>query len=244
MNFAIIAAGEGSRLVADGVESPKPLVELQGVSLIDRLIGIFIRNGASSINIIVNEENKRTISHLNTIKLAVPLRVVVKTTPGSMYSLRELKPFLGNEPFCLSTVDTVFREEEFSDYITAFRTIAQLDGLMAVTNFEDDEKPLYVKVNNNRKILGFYNEKEEENLSGCQFFVSGGIYCLKQAIWPVLEETMATGSMRMRDFQCRMVAAGLNLATFPFSKIVDIDRAADIPIAEQLIIKGKGWVNN
>ena len=238
MNFAIIAAGEGSRLLADGIESPKPLVKLQGVSLIDRLTGIFVRNGASSINVIVNEENKLTLNHLNNMKLAVPLRVLVKTTPGSMYSLRELKPFLGNEPFCLSTVDTVFREEEFTAYITAFRNAAQLDGLMAVTNFEDDEKPLYVKVNNDRKIIGFYNKKEEEETTSLahQFFVSGGIYCLKPTIWSVLEETMATGSMRMRDFQGRMVAAGLNLAAFPFSKIVDIDRAADIPIAEQLII--------
>ena len=155
-----------------------------------------------------------------------------------MYSLRELKPFLGDEPFCLSTVDTVFREEEFSAYITAFRTTPQLDGLMAVTNFEDDEKPLYVKVNKDKRIVEFYNEKKEEEakLSEYQFFVSGGIYCLKSPIWPVLEETMATGSMRMRDFQGRMVAAGLNLAAFPFSKIVDIDRAADIPIAEQLIM--------
>ena len=56
MKFAIIAAGEGSRLANEGVAKPKPLVELQGVPIIERLIRIFERNGASSINIIVNEE--------------------------------------------------------------------------------------------------------------------------------------------------------------------------------------------
>jgi len=238
MNFAIIAAGEGSRLLADGIESPKPLVKLQGVSLIDRLTAIFVRNGAVSISIIVNEENKLTISRLKDMKLPIPLNVVIKTTPGSMYSLLELKPFLGNEPFCLSTIDTVFREEEFTAYITAFRAAPQLDGLMAVTNFEDDESPLYVKVNIEQKILGFYNKKEEANTAPTdQLLVSGGIYCLKPSIWTVLEETMKTGSMRMRDFQRRMIRDGLNLAAFPFSKIIDIDHAADIPIAEQLIIE-------
>ena len=56
MKFAIIAAGEGSRLANEGVAKPKPLVELQGVPIIERLIRIFARNGASSINIIVNEQ--------------------------------------------------------------------------------------------------------------------------------------------------------------------------------------------
>jgi len=240
MNFAIIAAGEGSRLLADGIESPKPLVKLRGVSLIDRLMNIFIRNGATAISIIVNEENQQTIRHLNTMKLAVPLNVVIKSTLGSMHSLRELKPFLGNDPFCLSTVDSVFREEEFAAYITAFRANPQLDGLMAVTNFEDDEKPLYVKVNSNMQIIGFYNKKEEvdmENTAAAeyQFFVSGGIYCLRSTIWPVLEETMRLGSTRMREFQRRMITSGLNINAFSFSKIVDIDHAADIAIAEELI---------
>ncbi|MDE6682257.1 MAG: NTP transferase domain-containing protein, partial [Muribaculaceae bacterium] len=46
MNFGIIAAGEGSRLVEEGVAYPKPLVPLNGKPMIGRLIDIFIRNGA------------------------------------------------------------------------------------------------------------------------------------------------------------------------------------------------------
>lgn len=36
MKFAIIAAGEGSRLAAEGITLPKPLVEVGGEPLIDR----------------------------------------------------------------------------------------------------------------------------------------------------------------------------------------------------------------
>ena len=46
MKFAIISAGEGSRLSQEGVALPKPLVQLNGVAMIDRLIQIFVRNGA------------------------------------------------------------------------------------------------------------------------------------------------------------------------------------------------------
>ena len=59
MDYAIIAAGEGSRLAQEGVKWPKPLVRLNGVALIDRLIDVFLKNNATSISIIVNEETRR-----------------------------------------------------------------------------------------------------------------------------------------------------------------------------------------
>ena len=53
MKFAIIAAGEGSRLAQEGIQQPKPLVPLNGMAMIDRLIDIFMRNDATSIAIII-----------------------------------------------------------------------------------------------------------------------------------------------------------------------------------------------
>ena len=41
MRYAIIAAGEGSRLHQEGIAVPKPLVTVAGEMLIDRLIRIF-----------------------------------------------------------------------------------------------------------------------------------------------------------------------------------------------------------
>ena len=52
MKFAIISAGEGSRLSQEGVALPKPLVQLNGVAMIDRLIQIFVRNGADKVVVI------------------------------------------------------------------------------------------------------------------------------------------------------------------------------------------------
>ncbi len=42
MKYAIIAAGEGSRLSQEGVQLPKPLVKVGGEHLVDRLIRIFM----------------------------------------------------------------------------------------------------------------------------------------------------------------------------------------------------------
>ena len=49
MNYAIIAAGEGSRLAQEGVKWSKPLVRLNDTALIDRLIQIFLNNKATAI---------------------------------------------------------------------------------------------------------------------------------------------------------------------------------------------------
>ena len=54
MHYAIIAAGEGSRLAQEGIALPKPLVRLCGEPMIERLINIFLRCNAQSISIIVN----------------------------------------------------------------------------------------------------------------------------------------------------------------------------------------------
>ena len=74
MDYAIIAAGEGSRLVEEGVTTPKPLVRLLGEPMIDRLMGLFLRHGATSISVIVNEEMADVQRHMEQLALPVPLR--------------------------------------------------------------------------------------------------------------------------------------------------------------------------
>ena len=231
MNFAIISAGEGARLISDGIDTPKPLITINGIPLIDRLIDIFVRNGASSVSVIVNSENYRTIAHLQAIQLNIPFNMVIKSTPGSMYSLYELKPFLHDAPFCVTTVDTVFRESEFAACLNEFRQNHHIDGLMGATDFVDDEKPLFLNVDNDLRIIDFCDERPPEGK-----YVSGGIYCLKPAAWRVLDATMQSGLKRMRDFQRQLVKQGLKLKAFPFSKIVDIDRVEDIAVAEKLVV--------
>ena len=112
MKYAIIAAGEGSRLAAEGIELPKPLVEVGGKALIDRLIGIFMDNGAEEIVVICNDMTTLVPRHLIDIQRdglkgrPIPLRFVVKSTPSSMHSFHEISKYLsaGNSLSCNSTV--------------------------------------------------------------------------------------------------------------------------------------------
>ena len=278
MKFAILAAGEGSRLAEEGISQPKPLVPLLGEPMIDRLVRIFHTCGAESITIITNNLTPLTQEHLRQLQAADPcLRLIVKTTPSSMHSFYELMPLLGQGPFCLTTVDTIFREEEFRTYIHTFtesvspsaRAAASsapassfpasgsvlggspaetqpasspLDGLMAVTDFVDDEKPLWVSTAPDLRITGFHDSQEQfaqsaagtDGISECRF-ISGGIYCLTDTAFPTLRRCIESGQSRMRNFQRALVTDGLRLKACPFTKILDVDHAEDIRKAEEFL---------
>ncbi len=229
MNYAIIAAGEGSRLAQEGVTLPKPLVKLNGVAMIQRLIDIFAKNDAESISIIVNEEMTQVQEYVKQLKLDVPLNIVVKSTPSSMHSFFELRHFLSKGKFCLTTVDTIFKEEDFTRYIQAFIADKDADGMMAVTDFIDDEKPLYVDVNDNMRIVEFLDQSDS-----CKY-ISGGIYGLSSKAIDTLESCLSTGQSRMRNFQRQLIADGLFIKAYPLPKIVDVDHAEDIAKAEAFL---------
>lgn len=231
MKFAIISAGEGSRLAQEGVQLPKPLVQLNGMAMIDRLIHIFAKNGAEQVVVIINNEVAQTKEHLALLKKVseVPLEVIVKTTPSSMHSFYELSTYLKDDKFCLTTVDTIFREEEFSRFIEAFKA-SDKDGLMAVTDYIDDEKPLYISTDEELNITGFHDARTPD----CRY-ISGGIYCLTPKSIDTLQRCMENGMSRMRNFQRQLVADGLHLGAYPFSKILDVDHASDIEKAEAFL---------
>ena len=229
MRFAIIAAGEGSRLASEGVKAPKPLIEIQGVPLIERLVRIFARQGADSINISVNEQQPETLAHIRELQKLFPINVVVKSTPSSMHSLHALSHLLRGDKFCLTTVDTLFREEEFAEYIKYFKE-SDGDGIMAVTDYIDDEKPLYVDTDSQLDITAFCDKPTENSR-----YISGGIYGLTPKALDILDECMAEGIERMRNFQRRLVGSGMRLKAYPFTKIIDIDHAEDIEKAERFI---------
>ena len=230
MDYAIIAAGEGSRLAQEGIKWPKPLVKLNGIALIDRLIDVFLRNNASSINIIVNEQMTEVQDHLKALQLPVPFHLLIKSTPSSMHSFYELSQIWQGEEICLTTVDTIFREEEFSGYIQAFRQEKTLDGLMAVTDYIDDEKPLYVQTNEQLDIVNFLDRSNGD----CRY-ISGGIYCLRKPAIGVVKKAIDEGMSRMRNYQRQLIAEGLRLKAYPFSKIIDVDHAEDIVKAEAFV---------
>ncbi len=231
MNYAIIAAGEGSRLAQEGVSLPKPLVHLNGTPMIKRLIDIMMQCNPESLSIIVNEQMTEVREYIEGLTLPVPLHLVVKSTPSSMHSFWEVsRAFPATGKFVLTTVDTIFREDEFRDYVEAFEASDDADGYMAVTSFIDDEKPLYIDVDDRMWITAF----RDAPFDGVKY-ISGGVYGLTPPALGALDRCMKEGVSRMRNYQRSLFDAGLRLRAYPFKKIVDVDHAGDIATAEAFI---------
>jgi len=239
MKYAVIAAGEGSRLAAEGIQEPKPLVRIGGERLIDRLIRIFMANDAEEIVVICNDQTAQVAQHLVRLQRdglkgrPVPLRFVIKSTPSSMHSFYEISKYLQDTSFILTTVDTVFKEEEFAEYVEAFKN-STLDGLMGVTDYVDDESPLFVEVDSQLIIRSFLDEAKE-----CKY-ISAGIYGLRESALFTLHNCIARSEQRMRNFQRALLADGRKLKAYPFGQVFDIDHAADIGKAEQFLSNSHG----
>jgi len=230
MKYAILAAGNGSRLIQEGETRPKPLIQVGGEALIDRLLRVFMTNDATEIAVICNSQMTAVAAYLETIrkKAEIPLRVMVKTTPSSMHSLWELRYWLEDAPFILTTVDTIFQEQAFAEYVRAFRQMT-VDGLMGVTDYIDDERPLYVNTDNALHITSFTDVSEQPH------YVSAGIYGLTPRCFDILNSCIERGEQRMRNFQRALITDGFRLQAWPFTKVFDIDHVSDIRKAEQFL---------
>jgi NDP-sugar pyrophosphorylase family protein len=228
MKAGIIAAGEGSRLKSEGLSLAKPLVPVRGVPLIERLLLSFIRCGITDVVCIVNEQSLDVKEFVEGRKFGIPVRFVVKSTPSSMHSLFALAPHLSGERFLLSTVDSVFDEQEFSGFLRYAHGREDLDGLLAVTGFVDDENPLYVRLDDGRRIRGFSKSEATP-------WVTGGLYVFSPRIFRETDAALRGGIERLRNFLGHLVSSGYVFEGYAFSKIVDVDHVRDIRTAESLL---------
>ena len=105
-----------------------------------------------------------------------------------------------------------------------------IDGMMALTRYIDDEKPLYVEVGADGFIQAFLDKPDGEAQ-----FVSGGIYGLDSSAVRVLDDCMERGVSRMRNYQRELLSAGLAVKGYDMGKIIDVDHAGDIRKAEEFL---------
>ncbi|OLD82462.1 MAG: hypothetical protein AUI33_00095 [Ignavibacteria bacterium 13_1_40CM_2_61_4] len=238
MKAGIIAAGEGSRLRSEGITTLKPLVPVNGVPLIERLIMSFIRAGIDELVCIVNESSTAVKSFVEKKQFPIPVTFVVKTTPSSMHSLFALAPHLMDGKFLLSTVDSIFHEDEFGRFMDHARNRESVDGLLAVTGFIDDENPLPVQVDPSMRILAFGTPKAgpgTPRTPSAAPLATGGLYVFSPRVFNEIDSALKQGIQRLRNFLSYLVKRGYALEAYPFSKIVDVDHADDVRTAEDLL---------
>lgn len=222
MRGLILAGGRGSRLAADGVDTPKALVEVAGRPQIVSLIETFTELGCSSITCMIREG----------IAAELPAHAMVRTcrTPSSLHTLVAGLAVVPPGPVFCAMVDTVM---PLADWRRVYRGVTEHLGrdaaaALAVTPFVDDELPLYVT----RDDRGFATAILDTPPADAPLLVTGGVYGLS----PVARRlaSVAVASLhRMRAFLRLLVELKTPVATVEVPRIIDLDHKRDLEAADR-----------
>ncbi len=233
MKAAVIAAGQGTRLAARGVKTPKPLVAINGEPMIARVIRMASLLGASSAACIINEQASEVADYLKQTTWPVPLELVVRTTPSSMESLFHLAPLLKEKPFLLFTVDAIFKLSTLKAFLqecrTCFETHPQARGVLALTDYVDDEKPLRAQINAHNQIIALGPAAETSPL------ITAGFYYFDPAVFEMVETARARKLSALRQFLALLIEKGYPLSGAMTAKTIDVDHPQDIAKAQAFL---------
>jgi NDP-sugar pyrophosphorylase family protein len=220
---AIIAAGEGSRLRADGFRMPKPLVEVAGQPLIGGVLRNFAAAGITAVTIILNEQERECVEWVRARFPALEIDFIVKTTASSLESFREVTGRGPAGPLLVSTVDAWCAAEDFARFAAAAARRPDDATVLAVTPLVADEKPLWVTLGADGRVAAI-----GEADSG---LVTAGVYRVSDRA-----RQLAAGARlgRLREYLGWLLERGEPLYGEVIETVVDVDRGLDVASAEAL----------
>lgn len=221
----IIAAGDGSRLQQAGFSGPKPLVPIAGVPLIEGVIRNFLAAGITRVVVIVNEQARDCVERVRERFPDLDAAFIVKTTRSSLESFLEVGRRLGGGRALISTVDAWCRPADFVRFVDAACRRGDHANVLAVTPLVDDEHPVWVNIDGEGRV---------KTLGGAAgTLVTAGMYVVTERV-----RTAAPPLPRLRDFLAWLVERGEPVYAETIPKVVDVDRAADVALAEALASRG------
>jgi len=216
----IIAAGEGTRLRADGYRMSKPMVPVGGRPLIELTLNRFRAAGIRHLTVIINEASTDVGEWLRANATDFELDLVVRTTPSSYASFKIVAERLAGSPAVITTTDSVMPATDFSGFVHSAASLAPNAVALGLTDHVDDEKPLWATLDAAGEI---------RRLGGTHgTHVTAGVYWLPARRLPEAPENFA----RLRDYLGWLVAEHPPVYGIVLPRVFDIDRARDIAAAE------------
>ncbi|HET7806228.1 MAG TPA: NDP-sugar synthase [Pseudolabrys sp.] len=217
----IIAAGEGSRLRADGFRVSKPMVQVGGRPLIDHTLDRFRAAGIRKVSIVINEASDDCHRWLEHHAGDFDLDLVVRSTPSSYATFRLVAGRLAEAPAVITTVDSIMPVDDFRRFVTSASRFVENVVVLGVTDHVDDENPLWVTLDSSDGRIRRIGGRDGTH-------VTAGLYWL-----PVQRPAdPATDFTRLRDYLGWLVAGHRPVYGVVLPCVFDIDRARDIAAAE------------
>jgi choline kinase len=192
MRGIILAAGRGSRLNGTAKESPKCLVELGGMTLVERQIRVLEHAGVDDITVVVGCEADRVRDACGQRITYVENREYAST--NSMYSLWMARPLL-YEGFVVLNCDVLFHPALLEDLLSSRHEHALLLAYREANQPEFGDEEMKVKVRCGRVVEMSKTmkpaEADGENLGIVKFGPGGAA-----ALVDIMDDLVEAGGLR------------------------------------------------
>lgn len=224
----IIAAGEGSRLRADGWRISKPMVPVAGQPLIEHALGRFRAAGIRRLTIIINEASDDCRRWLQERAGDLDIDLIIRSTPSSYASFQLVAERLAGAPAVITTVDSIMPQDDFLGFVTAAAGFPQDAVILGLTEHVDDERPLWVSLDPDDGRIRRLGAADGSH-------VTAGIYVVP-AQRPA---EPAANFARLRNYLAWLVAEDHPVYGVVLPRAFDIDRGHDIATAERAMAENK-----
>ena len=158
MQAIILAAGMGKRLKELTSEATKCMVKVNGVAMIDRMMGALDKLGLSRIVVVVGYEGQKLMDYINALGISTPVEYVNNTVydkTNNIYSLYLAKDYLVQECPLLLESDLVFEEAVLQKLIRN-----PYPSLVLVDKFESWMDGTVVTLDEHDNIQSFVAKRE------------------------------------------------------------------------------------
>lgn len=219
----IIAAGLGERFQRKGIAVPKAMIEISGKPLIGYTMDHFLSAGITDVTVIFNTRGCAPCSEY--VKRNYPdthMEIICKDTRSSFESFCEVVSRAGDGHILVTTVDSIFQDTMMEAFIRFSNTVPDESIVLGMTDHVDDEKPLYIRVDEGGRVVSLGGENSQ--------YVTCGVYFLHPRS---LNRAGDSGYPSLRFFLKAAIDAGIPAFGFSMGKTFDVDLPEDIDKAQQ-----------
>jgi dTDP-glucose pyrophosphorylase len=233
MKAVILAAGLGTRLRPLTLETPKPMIDISGKPLLERIILDLKKHGIVDLTIVVNYMKEKIVDYFGDgKKFGVKIEYALQNNPrggtgdavlAAKHTVKE-KYFLvitGDELKDVSVLDAILKNKNAVGYITAIR----------VKNPET-----YGVLEVDGKHVVRIREKEKRPVSN---FVNISLYKFPVEIFDVLEKTPLSprGELEVTDAINKLIEDGFNFQFVESKYYFDVSSLESLEDARKFFAK-------
>ena len=174
MQAIILAAGMGKRLKELTKDNTKCMVEVNGVTLIDRMLHQIDRQNLSRVVIVVGYEGQKLIDYIGTLDIKTPVVFVenpIYDKTNNIYSLALAKDWLVSEDTLLFESDLIIEDAAIDDLVNDPR-----ETLALVDKYESWMDGTCVKLDEEDQIVAFVPGKKLNYSELGEYYKTVNIY--------------------------------------------------------------------